>query len=224
MLGSPTRQRPTNRGAQRRHGATRRRLAIAFTPPCALPAKAAAAKMFHSVDSVVGTLYNGCKMTTFAKVKQGVRNMMLKRFGERNVATSELWRLPFKVSARTAGPHFQGLCQVVWFPGSLHTIKPGLDQEPSGAAFNSSLAPSLFSQEMVGRVKEHHEVFLASLSTPGRCPRTLQASGTRASTWMRCWTWSQLHCPSCLLLSSSPPSEKSQPRALACCRSGGRRP
>ncbi|KAK2105132.1 hypothetical protein P7K49_014646 [Saguinus oedipus] len=83
MLGSPTRGKrgkQTSRGAQRRNGA-------------------AAARIFHSVDTLVGTRHNGCKMTTFIRVTQGVRDMMLKRFGERNVANSEPWRLPFKGGA-----------------------------------------------------------------------------------------------------------------------------
>ncbi|KAK2090696.1 hypothetical protein P7K49_031953 [Saguinus oedipus] len=78
MLGSPTREKrgkQTSRGAQRRHGA-------------------AAARIFHSVDTLVGTRHNGCKMTTFTRVTQGVQDMMLKRFGERNVANSEPWRFP----------------------------------------------------------------------------------------------------------------------------------
>lgn len=37
---------------------------------------------------------------------------------------------------------------------------------------------------------------MASLSSPWRCPPTLRASSTRASTWMRCWTSSQSCCPS----------------------------
>ncbi|TKC53313.1 hypothetical protein EI555_019219, partial [Monodon monoceros] len=53
--------------------------------PCAAYKYQVLAEMFCSMDTIVGVLYNRSETVTFAKVKQGVQDMMQKRFEERSV-------------------------------------------------------------------------------------------------------------------------------------------
>lgn len=54
-------------------------LAQAVPPGLSLPYQyKVLAEMFRSLDTVVAMLYNRCETVTFAKVKQGVQDMMHK--------------------------------------------------------------------------------------------------------------------------------------------------
>ncbi|XP_012868180.1 PREDICTED: DNA replication factor Cdt1 [Dipodomys ordii] len=128
------------------------------------------AQMFHSMDTIVGMLHNRAETVTFSKVKQGVQDMMRKRFEERNVG-----------QIKTVYPEsycFRQERNVPTFKDGVKrsdyqlTIEPLLDQEPGGAAAPQLTASRLlrrrqvFRQNLVKRVKEHHKVFLASLNPP----------------------------------------------------------
>ncbi|XP_042558197.1 DNA replication factor Cdt1 [Dipodomys spectabilis] len=128
------------------------------------------AQMFHSMDTIVGMLHNRAETVTFSKVKQGVQDMMRKRFEERNVG-----------QIKTVYPEsycFRQERNVPTFKDGVKrsdyqlTIEPLLDQEPGGAAVPQLTASRLlhrrqvFRQNLVRRVKEHHKVFLASLNPP----------------------------------------------------------
>ncbi|XP_029416175.1 DNA replication factor Cdt1-like, partial [Nannospalax galili] len=82
--------------------------------------------MFRSMDTIVGMLHNRSETVTFAKVKQGVQDMMHKRFEERNVG-----------QIKTVYPtsyHFRQERDVPTFKDSIKrsdyqlTIEPLLDQ------------------------------------------------------------------------------------------------
>nr|XP_035975731.1 DNA replication factor Cdt1 [Halichoerus grypus] len=127
------------------------------------------AEMFRSMDTVVGMLYNRSETVTFAKVKQGVQDMMRKRFEERNVGQI---RTVYPTSYR-----FRQERNVPTFKDGIKrsdyqlTIEPLLDQEAGSAAPQLTASRLLqrrqvFSQNLVERVREHHRAFLASLNPP----------------------------------------------------------
>lgn len=131
------------------------------------------AEMFRSMDTIVGMLYNRSETVTFAKVKQGVQDMMRKRFEERNVG-----------QIKTVYPgsyHFRQERFVPTFKDGIKrsdyqlTIEPLLDQQAGSAAPQLTASRLLqrrqvFSQNLVARVREHHRAFLASLNPPMEVP------------------------------------------------------
>ncbi|KAL1770467.1 DNA replication factor Cdt1 [Sigmodon hispidus] len=144
------------------------------------------AEMFRSMDTIVGMLYNRSETVTFAKVKQGVQDMMRKRFEERNVG-----------QIKTVYPTsycFRQECNVPTFKDSMKrsdyqlTIEPLLDQESGGSVTQLTATcllqrRQIFRQNLVERDKEHHKAFLASLTpTPMAVPEDqLTRAGTHAS-------------------------------------------
>uniref|UniRef100_F1MCJ1 DNA replication factor Cdt1 n=1 Tax=Bos taurus TaxID=9913 RepID=F1MCJ1_BOVIN len=130
-------------------------------------------EMFRSMDTIVGMLYNRSETVTFAKVKQGVQDMMRKRFEERNVG-----------QIKTVYPgsyHFRQERFVPTFKDGIKrsdyqlTIEPLLDQQAGSAAPQLTASRLLqrrqvFSQNLVARVREHHRAFLASLNPPMEVP------------------------------------------------------
>ncbi|CAH7049416.1 DNA replication factor Cdt1 [Phodopus roborovskii] len=131
------------------------------------------AEMFRSMDTIVSMLHNRSETVTFAKVKQGVQDMMRKRFEERNVG-----------QIKTVYPTsycFRQERNVPTFKDSIKrsdyqlTIEPLLDQESGGGATQLTATCLLqrrqvFRQNLVERVKEHHKAFLASLNPPMAVP------------------------------------------------------
>ncbi|XP_049478767.1 DNA replication factor Cdt1 [Panthera uncia] len=127
------------------------------------------AEMFRSMDTIVGMLYNRSETATFAKVKQGVQDMMRKRFEERNVGQI---RTVYPASYR-----FRQERDVPTFKDGVKrsdyqlTIEPLLDQEAGSTAPQLTASHLLrrrqvFGQNLVERVREHHRAFLASLNPP----------------------------------------------------------
>ncbi|XP_049720563.1 DNA replication factor Cdt1 [Elephas maximus indicus] len=143
-------------------------------PGLALPYKyQMLAEMFRSMDTVVGMLYNRAEAVTFAKVKQGVQDMMRRRFEERNVGQIK--------TVYPASYRFRQERNIPTFKDGIKrsdyqlTIEPLLDQEASGVAPQLTASRLLqrrhiFSQNLVARVKEHHKAFLATLDPPMEVP------------------------------------------------------
>lgn len=130
------------------------------------------AEMFRSMDTIVSMLHNRSETVTFAKVKQGVQEMIRKRFEERNMG-----------QIKTVYPEsysFRQECNVPTFKDSIKksdyqlTIEPLLGQEADGATQLTATGllqrRQVFRQNLVERVKEHHKVFLASLNPPMTVP------------------------------------------------------
>ncbi|XP_039079482.1 DNA replication factor Cdt1 [Hyaena hyaena] len=145
-------------------------LALPGPPGLVLPYKyQVLAEMFRSMDTVVGMLHNRSETATFAKVKQGVQDMMRKRFEERNVGQI---RAVYPTSYR-----FRQERNVPTFKDGVKrsdyqlTIEPLLHQEPGSTAPHLTASHLLrrrqvFGQNLVERVREHHRAFLASLNPP----------------------------------------------------------
>ncbi|ELK31383.1 DNA replication factor Cdt1 [Myotis davidii] len=127
------------------------------------------AEMFRSMDTIVGMLYNRSETVTFAKVKQGVQDMMRKRFEERNVGQIKtVYPTSYRFRQERNIPTFK---DNVKRSDYQLTIEPLLDQEVGNVAPQLTASRLLqrrqvFSQNLVERVREHHRVFLASLNPP----------------------------------------------------------
>uniref|UniRef100_A0A8C5LHA3 DNA replication factor Cdt1 n=1 Tax=Jaculus jaculus TaxID=51337 RepID=A0A8C5LHA3_JACJA len=127
------------------------------------------AEMFRSMDTIVGMLFNRSETVTFAKVKQGVQDMMRKRFEERNVGQIK--------TVYPASYRFRQECNIPTFKDNVKrsdyqlTIEPLLEQEagdgiPQLTASQLLQRRYVFRHNLVERVKEHHKAFLASLNPP----------------------------------------------------------
>ncbi|XP_031806000.1 DNA replication factor Cdt1 isoform X1 [Sarcophilus harrisii] len=146
-------------------------LAQAGPPGLTLPYKyKVLAEMFRSMDTVVGMLFNRSETVTFAKVKQGVQDMLRKRFEERNVGQIK--------TVYPASYRFRQERNIPTFNNGVKrsdyqlTIEPLLEQDKDGERAAQLSASRLlqrrhtFSRNLVNLVKEQHKIFLASLNPP----------------------------------------------------------
>ncbi|KAM9345093.1 DNA replication factor Cdt1 [Symphorus nematophorus] len=142
-------------------------LAQAVPPGLSLPYQyKVLAEMFRSMDTVVAMLHNRCETATFAKIKQGVQDMMHKRFEESHVG-----------QIKTVFPEAYTFRQEKNIPTFNSSIKKGsyqLTVEPVILSDQSEARPMLtasrlldrrhiFHQNLVSIVKQHHKGFLSSL-------------------------------------------------------------
>uniref|UniRef100_A0A3P8WNI6 Chromatin licensing and DNA replication factor 1 n=1 Tax=Cynoglossus semilaevis TaxID=244447 RepID=A0A3P8WNI6_CYNSE len=149
-------------------------LAQAVPPGLSLPYQyKVLAEMFRSMDTVVAMLYNRCETATFARVKQGVQDMMKKRFEENHVG-----------QIKTVFPECYTLRREKNIPTFNSSIKRGSYQltiEPIILSDQKEARPLLsasrllerrrvFHGNMVKIVKQHHKEFLSSLVPPVSVP------------------------------------------------------
>ncbi|XP_033468613.1 DNA replication factor Cdt1 [Epinephelus lanceolatus] len=149
-------------------------LAQAAPPGLSLPYQyKVLAEMFRSMDTVVAMLYNRCETATFSKIKQGVQDMMHKRFEESQIS-----------QIKTVFPEAYIFRQEKNIPTFNSSIKKGsyqLTVEPVIPSDQNEVRPALsasrllerrriFHLNLVSIVKQHHKVFLSSLVPPVSIP------------------------------------------------------
>ncbi|XP_032383371.1 DNA replication factor Cdt1 [Etheostoma spectabile] len=149
-------------------------LAQAAPPGLSLPYQyKVLAEMFRSMDTVVAMLYNRREASTFPKIKQGVQDMMHKRFEESHVG-----------QIRTVFPEAYKFRQEKNIPTFNSNIKKGnyqLTVEPIILSDQNEACPLLsasrllerrriFHLNLVSVVKQHHKVFLSTLVPPMSVP------------------------------------------------------
>ncbi|XP_071767536.1 DNA replication factor Cdt1 [Centroberyx gerrardi] len=131
------------------------------------------AEMFRSMDTIVGMLYNRSETATFAKVKQGVQDMMHKRFEESHVG-----------QIKTVFPDAYTFRQEKNIPTFSSNIKKGsyqltvepvtyFDQNEARPVLSASRLlerRQIFHLNLVSIVKQHHKAFLSSLVPPVSVP------------------------------------------------------
>nr|XP_060644250.1 DNA replication factor Cdt1 [Anolis sagrei ordinatus] len=162
----PSRESSENVPAYQRFHA----LAEDVPPGLALPYKyRVLAEMFRSADTIVGMLFNRSETATFAKVKQGVQDMMRKQFEERNVGQiktvfpdSYILRQEKNVPTFGSGGPKKSDYQL--------TFEPLLEAGEKLSASRLMERRKVFSRNLVNIVKSHHKAFLASLSPPMAVP------------------------------------------------------
>ncbi|KAM9545513.1 DNA replication factor Cdt1-like [Salvelinus alpinus] len=129
------------------------------------------AGMFRSMDTIVGMLFNRSETVTFAKVKQGVQDMMHKCFEETHVGQ-------IKTVYPTAY-HFRQERNIPTFSATVKkssyqlTVEPVIEADKSKAVLAASRLLErrrIFHQNLISIVKGHHKAFLAKLNPPIRVP------------------------------------------------------
>ncbi|XP_036439785.1 DNA replication factor Cdt1 [Colossoma macropomum] len=127
------------------------------------------AEMFRSMDTIVGMLFNRSETVTFAKVKQGVQDMMHKRFEETHVGQMKaVYPSAYTFRQEKNIPNFSATAKKSAYQ---LTVEPVIEEETNGARPVLSATRLLerrrvFHQNLVEIVKGHHKVFLATLNPP----------------------------------------------------------
>uniref|UniRef100_G3NCT9 CDT1 Geminin-binding domain-containing protein n=1 Tax=Gasterosteus aculeatus aculeatus TaxID=481459 RepID=G3NCT9_GASAC len=149
-------------------------LAQAAPPGLSLPFQyKVLAEMFRSMDTVVAMLHNRCETATFAKIKQGVQDMMHKRFEESHVGQIKaVFPEAYTFRQEKNVPTFnsstkKGRCQLTVEP--VHRVD-GTGARPVLSASSLLERRQVFHLNLVSIVKEHHKVFLSSLVPPVSVP------------------------------------------------------
>nr|XP_055072497.1 DNA replication factor Cdt1 [Misgurnus anguillicaudatus] len=126
-------------------------------------------EMFRSLETIVGMLFNRSETATFAKIKQGVQDMMHKRFEESHLAQIKaVYPSAYTFRQEKNIPGFSATAKRSAFQ---LTVEPVIDEEFNGTRPVLSASRILerrhvFHQNLVEIVKGHHKVFLASLNPP----------------------------------------------------------
>ncbi|XP_028595811.2 DNA replication factor Cdt1 isoform X2 [Podarcis muralis] len=123
------------------------------------------AEMFRSMDTIVGMLFNRSETVTFAKVKQGIQDMMRRQFEERNLGqikavypASYIMRQEKNIPTFGTPGQKRGDYQL--------TIEPVLEAGEKLSALHLMQRRKIFGRNLVNIVKGHHKAFLASLNPP----------------------------------------------------------
>ncbi|NXC28841.1 CDT1 factor, partial [Campylorhamphus procurvoides] len=144
-------------------------LAQDLPPGLTLPYKfKVLAEMFRSVDTIAGMLFNRAETITFAKVKQGVQDMMRRQFEERHVGQIKaVYPTSYRLRQEKNIPTFGGKKSDYQL-----TLEPVVGEEekvdgrPHLSASRLLERRKEFHRNLVNIVKQHHKAFLAALSPP----------------------------------------------------------
>ncbi|XP_007887507.2 DNA replication factor Cdt1 [Callorhinchus milii] len=129
------------------------------------------AEMFRNMETIVSMLFNRSETITFAKVKQGVTDMMRRKFEERNVG-----------QIKTVYPAAYRFRQEKDIPTWTNSVKKyQLTIDPVVEGVNADGRPHLkasrllqrrrvFGRNLLNIVKQHHKAFLDSLNPPMHVP------------------------------------------------------
>ncbi|XP_036400095.1 DNA replication factor Cdt1 [Megalops cyprinoides] len=148
-------------------------LAQDVPPGLSLPYKyKVLAEMFRSMDTIVGMLFNRSETVTFAKVKQGVQDMMHKRFEENHVGQIKtVYPLAYTFRQERNIPTFSATAKKSSYQLTMEPVieeKSGLRPQLSASCLLERR--HIFHQNLVNVVKQHHKVFLASMNPPLSVP------------------------------------------------------
>ncbi|XP_058238076.1 DNA replication factor Cdt1 isoform X2 [Hemibagrus wyckioides] len=125
------------------------------------------AEMFRNMDTIVGMLFNRSETVTFAKVKQGVQDMMHKRFEESHIGQIKaVYPSAYTLRQEKNIPTFSSTVKKSTYQ---LTMEPVIEEETNDTRPILSVTRLLerrriFHQNLVEIVKGHHKVFLASLN------------------------------------------------------------
>ncbi|KAM7408071.1 hypothetical protein PAMA_001970 [Pampus argenteus] len=149
-------------------------LAQAAPPGLSLPYQyKVLTEMFRSMDTVVAMLYNRCETATIAKIRQGVQDMMHKRFEESHVGQIRtVFAEAYTFRQEKNIPTFNSSIK----RGSYQlTVEPVIhsDQNEARPILSASRLlerRQIFHMNLLSIVKQHHKVFLSSLVPPVSVP------------------------------------------------------
>ncbi|XP_067905339.1 DNA replication factor Cdt1 [Heterodontus francisci] len=128
------------------------------------------AEMFRSMDTIVSMLFNRSETITFAKVKQGVQDMMRKQFEERNVGQIQtVYPSAYKFRQEKGIPTWNDSLKRSRYQLTLDPVFKGGENSDGHKQLTASrllLRRRIFSRNLINIVKQYHKVFLASLNPP----------------------------------------------------------
>ncbi|NXY76285.1 CDT1 factor, partial [Glareola pratincola] len=150
-------------------------LAQDLPPGLTLPYKfKVLAEMFRSVDTIAGMLFNRAETITFAKVKQGVQDMMRKQFEERHVGQIKaVYPTSYRLRQEKNIPTFGNGVKKSDYQLTLEPVlgeEEKVDGRPHLSASRLLERRKEFNRNLVNIVKQHHKAFLAALSPPMAVP------------------------------------------------------
>ncbi|XP_027541026.1 DNA replication factor Cdt1 [Neopelma chrysocephalum] len=146
-------------------------LAQDLPPGLTLPYKfKVLAEMFRSLDTIAGMLFNRAETITFAKVKQGVQDMMRRQFEERHVGQIKaVYPTSYQLRQEKNIPTFGDGRKKSEYQLTLEPVvgeEEKVDGRPHLSASRLLERRKEFHRNLVNIVKQHHKAFLATLSPP----------------------------------------------------------
>ncbi|NXI34089.1 CDT1 factor, partial [Galbula dea] len=146
-------------------------LAQDLPPGLSLPYKfKVLAEMFRSVDTIAGMLFNRSETITFAKVKQGVQDMMRRQFEERHVGQIKaVYPTSYTLRQEKNIPTFSNGVKKSDYQLTLEPVlgeEEKVDGRPHLSASRLLERRKEFHRNLVNIVKQHHKEFLAALNPP----------------------------------------------------------
>ncbi|NXB00573.1 CDT1 factor, partial [Cnemophilus loriae] len=146
-------------------------LAQDLPPGLTLPYKfRVLAEMFRSVDTITGMLFNRAETVTFAKVKQGVQDMMRRQFEERHLGQIKaVYPSSYRLRQERNVPTFGSGGKKSDYQLTLEPVlgeEEKVDGRPHLSASRLLERRREFHRNLVNIVREHHKAFLAALSPP----------------------------------------------------------
>ncbi|NWY10703.1 CDT1 factor, partial [Aphelocoma coerulescens] len=146
-------------------------LAQDLPPGLTLPYKfRVLAEMFRSVDTITGMLFNRAETVTFAKVKQGVQDMMRRQFEERHLGQIKaVYPSSYRLRQEKNVPTFGSSGKKSDYQLTLEPVlgeEEKVDGRPHLSASRLLERRREFHRNLVNIVREHHRAFLAALSPP----------------------------------------------------------
>ncbi|XP_074957268.1 DNA replication factor Cdt1 [Phalacrocorax aristotelis] len=146
-------------------------LAQDLPPGLTLPYKfKVLAEMFRSMDTIAGMLFNRAETITFAKVKQGVQDMMRKQFEERHVGQIKaVYPDSYIMRQEKNIPTFSSGVKKSDYQLTLEPVlgeEEKVDGRPHLSASRLLERRKEFNRNLVNIVKQHHKAFLAALNPP----------------------------------------------------------
>ncbi|NXP68814.1 CDT1 factor, partial [Chloropsis cyanopogon] len=146
-------------------------LAQDLPPGLTLPYKfRVLAEMFRSVDTITGMLFNRAETVTFAKVKQGVQDMMRRQFEEQHLGQIKaVYPSSYRLRQEKNVPTFGSGGKKSEYQLTLEPVlgeEEKVDGRPHLSASRLLERRREFHRNLVNIVREHHKAFLAALSPP----------------------------------------------------------
>ncbi|KAM8947818.1 DNA replication factor Cdt1 [Pelodytes ibericus] len=127
-------------------------------------------EMFRSMDTIVSMLFNRSETVTFSKVKQGVQDMMRRQFEQHNVSQIKtVYPTAYKYRQEKNIPTFKDGIRKTDFQLTMEPIieeDDKVDGCPQLTVSRLLHRRRLFNRNLTNIVKQHHKVFLASLTPP----------------------------------------------------------
>ncbi|KFO77874.1 DNA replication factor Cdt1, partial [Cuculus canorus] len=138
-------------------------LAQDLPPGLTLPYKfRVLAEMFRSVDTIAGMLFNRSETITFAKVKQGVQDMMRRQFEEHHMGQIKaVYPTSYRLRQEKNIPSFGNGMKKSDYQLTLEPVlgeEEKVDGRPHLSASRLLQRRKEFNRNLVNIVKQHHKV------------------------------------------------------------------